>query len=228
MAGVGGFMDFQAGNAGEDDNVYRFEGVTNFQGHLEIRQGQLVYLVVQTSGDSRPPEIRVVPSGGEAFNAFASAEVYAEGRNIFVRAYRAVRTGLHRVYVTAEDAVVTVVQFSGDLIDKLRHMRPSKTTCMFCTALLMIAIVFALHAYAIPAGAHALEVLAASYATVGAIVEAVKQHIPARTLDFLEDALRILLEQLHVAPGFALHPVDAATEWVCGQMRLCPPRAAEA
>jgi hypothetical protein len=118
-------MDFHAGSAGEDDNVYRFEGVTNFQGHLEIQQGQLVYVVVQTRGDSRPPEIRVVPLDGEAFNAFASAEVYTERGNVFVRAYCAVRTGLHRVYVTAEDVVVTVVQFSEDLIEKLRHMQPS-------------------------------------------------------------------------------------------------------
>jgi hypothetical protein len=67
----------------------------------------------------------VVPLDGEAFNAFASAEVYTERGNVFVRAYRAVRTGLHRVYVTAEDVVVTVVQFSEDLIEKLRHMQPS-------------------------------------------------------------------------------------------------------
>ena len=94
---------------------------------------------------------------------------------------------------------------------------------MFCTALLMIAIVFALHAYAIPAGVHALEVLAAKYATAGAIVKAIEKYIPTRILDFLNDALERLLDQLHVAPEFARHPVDGATQWVCGQMRFCPP-----
>jgi hypothetical protein len=216
-------MDFHAGNAGEDDNVYRLEGVTNFQGHLEIQRGQLVYVAVQTRNDSRPPEIGVVPLDAEALNAFASAEVYTEKGNVFVRAYRAVRTGLHRVYVTAEDVVVTVVQFGEGLVEKLRHMQPSKQTCMFCTALLMIAIVFALHAYAIPAGVHALEVLAAKYATAGAVVKVVEKYIPTRILDFLHDALERLLDQLHVAPEFARHPVDAATQWACGRMRLCPP-----
>ena len=218
-------MDFHAGNAGEDDNIYRFAGVTNFQGHLEIQQGQLVYVVVQTNDDSRPPEIGLVPIDGEALHAFASTEVHTEKGNVFVRAYRAVRTGLHRVYVTVENAAVTVVQFSEYLIDKLSHMQPSKTTCMFCTALLMIAIVFALHAYAIPAGAHALEVLAAKYATAGAIIMAVEQCIPTRMLDFLKDAMERLLNQLHVAPEFARHPVDAATQWVCGHMSFCPPSA---
>ena len=195
-----------------------FNNTNELNEPIEGREGNALLVETESQGEA---EVSVQDPRGSTIAPVASVQHMIEGRNVIVRAYSLLRTGVHRLRVLGRNVKVTVIKIGEDIVEFVKS-EPTQNKCKFCVKILQIAVLLALYGYAIPAGGHALQAILASYASADALLKRIKSILPEWVIEFVKPALEKLFDDIHRIPKFVFHPLDEAAKMTCRAINFCP------
>jgi hypothetical protein len=185
---------------------------------IDGRQGNVLLVETEAQGQA---EVSVHDPSGNVIAPVASSQQVVGKRNVVVRAYRLLRTGVHRVRVVGRNVKVTVIKIGDDIVEFVKSA-PTQNKCKFCVKTLEIALLLALHGYAIPAGGHALEAIVAAYASAEQLLKHIRSILPDWVVEFVTEAVEKLFDDVKKIPKFVFHPLDEAATIICRAINFCP------
>jgi hypothetical protein len=198
--------------------LHEFDNTNEVNEPIDGRQGNVLLVETETQGEA---EVSVQDPSGNTIAPVASSQQVIGSRNVIVRAYSLLRTGVHRLLVFGRNVKVTVIKIGEDIVEFVKS-EPTQHKCKFCVKILQIALLLALYAYAIPAGGHALQAIVATYASAEELLKRIKSILPDWVIEFVREALEKLFDDIHRIPKFVFHPLDEAATITCRAIKFCP------